>query len=98
MRCEVAPLAWRTNKVEIVADMPDEVPLVSVDEPHLEQALKNIVRNALRHTPPGGVIILVVTVEPERIAISVEDTGEGIAPEAHAHIRSLWLDQQFSIH
>jgi signal transduction histidine kinase len=52
----------------------------------LEQALKNIVRNALRHTPPGGVIALVVTVEPKRIAISVEDTGEGIAPEVLAHI------------
>jgi signal transduction histidine kinase len=77
-----APLAWRTSKVEIVADILDEVPLVSADEPHLEQALKNIVRNALRHTPPGGVIALVVTVEPEHIAISVE----GIAPEALAHI------------
>ena len=76
-----APLAWRSNKVEIVADIPDEVPMVSADEPRLEQALKNIVRNALRHTPPGGVIALIVTVEPERIGISVEDTGEGIAPE-----------------
>jgi signal transduction histidine kinase len=81
-----APLAWRTSKVEIVADMPEQVPMVTADAQRLEQALKNIVRNALRHTPPGGVIALIVTIEPERIAISIEDTGEGIAPEALEHI------------
>jgi signal transduction histidine kinase len=81
-----APLAWRTNKVEIVADMPNEVPLVSADEQRLEQALKNIVRNALRHTPPGGVIALIVSVEAERVGISVEDTGEGITSEELEHI------------
>jgi signal transduction histidine kinase len=81
-----APLAWRTSKVEIVADMPEQVPMVTADAQRLEQALKNIVRNALRHTPPGGVIALIVIIEPERIGISVEDTGEGIAPEALEHI------------
>jgi signal transduction histidine kinase len=81
-----APLAWRTNKVEVVADIPDEVPMVNADEQHLEQALKNIVRNALRHTPPGGVIALVIVTEPERVGISIEDTGEGIAPEELEHI------------
>lgn len=81
-----APLAWRTSKVEIIADIPDEVPMVSADEQRLEQALKNIVRNALRHTPPGGVIALVITIEPERVGVSVEDTGEGIAPEELEYI------------
>jgi signal transduction histidine kinase len=81
-----APLAWRTGKVEVVADMPEKIPTVNADEQRLEQALKNIVRNALNHTPPGGVIALVVTVEPERVGISVEDTGEGIAPEELNHI------------
>jgi signal transduction histidine kinase len=81
-----APLAWRTGKVEMVADISDEVPMVSADESRLEQALKNIVRNALRHTPPGGVIALIITVEPKRVGISVEDTGEGIAPEELEHI------------
>jgi signal transduction histidine kinase len=81
-----APLAWRTNKIEVVADMPFDIPLVSADQQRLEQALKNIVRNALRHTPPGGVIALIVSVEPQRVAISVEDTGEGIAPAELQHI------------
>lgn len=31
-----APLAWRTNKIEIVAEIPDEVPLVSADKQRLE--------------------------------------------------------------
>jgi signal transduction histidine kinase len=81
-----APLAWRTNKVEIVADIPDEVPLVKADEQHVELALKNIMRNALRHTPPGGVIALLIAIEAERVGISIEDTGEGIAPEELEHI------------
>ncbi len=81
-----APLAWRTYKIEIVADLPDTVPMVRADAQYVEQALKNIVRNALRHTPPGGVIALMINIEAERVGISIEDTGEGIAPEALEHI------------
>jgi signal transduction histidine kinase len=81
-----APLAWNAGKIELVADIPHDVPLVLADAQRLEQALGNLLRNALRHTPPGGIIALVIEVEPQQVALSVEDTGEGIAPEELEHI------------
>jgi signal transduction histidine kinase len=76
-----APLAWRSSKIEIVADVPASVPLVLVDPGRLEQALQNLLHNAVRHTSPGGIVAFVVLEEADSVIIQVKDTGEGIAPE-----------------
>jgi signal transduction histidine kinase len=81
-----APLAWRSSRIEIVADVPTEVPLVLIDPGRLEQALHNLLHNAVRHTSPGGIVAFVVAEEPESVIIQVKDTGEGIAPEDLPHI------------
>jgi signal transduction histidine kinase len=57
---------------------------VLADEGRLEQVVRNLLANAIRHTRPGGVIRLAaegVTAGGDRdqVAIHVEDTGEGIA-------------------
>ena len=76
-----APLAWRSSKIEIVADVPSTVPPVMVDPGRLEQALQNLLHNAVRHTSPGGIVAFVVSEEPESVIVQVKDTGEGIASE-----------------
>ncbi len=77
----MAPLAWRTSKIEMVAEVPSELPLAAVDANRLEQALQNLLHNAMRHTGPGGIIAVAVMTEPETLVLQVKDTGEGIAPE-----------------
>ncbi len=77
----MAPLAWRTSKIEMVAEVPFELPLTAVDANRLEQALQNLLHNAMRHTAPGGIIAVAVMTEPETLVLQVKDTGEGIAPE-----------------
>jgi signal transduction histidine kinase len=62
----------------VAADMPD----VWCDAPRLEQALQNLVANALRHTPEGGQITLVAERAGDGVRLVVRDTGSGI-PEAH---------------
>lgn len=81
-----APVVWRTSKIEIVAELPSELPPVLVDVNRLEQVLQNLLYNAVRHTSPGGIIALGAAAEPEIIALQVKDTGEGIAPEELARI------------
>lgn len=82
----VAPLAWRSNRVDLVAKLPTWLPMVVADESRLEQVLRNLVHNSLKHTPPGGVIIISAREFSEFLQIQVQDTGEGIQPEHLPHI------------
>lgn len=56
------------------------------DARRLEQALQNLVANALRHTPGGGSVTLESRRAGADVVLSVSDTGEGIAPEHLPHL------------
>jgi two-component system OmpR family sensor kinase len=56
------------------------------DEQRLRQAVANLVRNALDHTPPGTPIEVAVRIEGPRAVLTVTDHGPGIAPEHLARI------------
>jgi signal transduction histidine kinase len=47
----------------------------------VERVLFNLLTNSLRHTPSDGSVAVVVEPASEELLITVEDTGEGIAPE-----------------
>jgi two-component system OmpR family sensor kinase len=51
------------------------------DEQRLCQAVANLVRNALDHTPPGTPVEVAVRAEGSRAVLTVTDHGPGIAPE-----------------
>jgi len=55
---------------------------VWADPARLEQALQNLVANALRHTPDGGRIALAAEPAGEKVRLVVRDSGGGI-PEDH---------------
>ncbi len=63
-----------------------ELPFVRADIGLVERALENLIENALRYTPPGGVVTLSLRREAERVAVTVSDTGAGIAPQHLPHI------------
>lgn len=57
---------------------------VSIDYLRMTQVIHNLVGNALRHTAVGGEISVIGTSHPdqsEKVIITVQDTGSGIAPE-----------------
>lgn len=81
-----APLAWARGRVEVLAKTSADVPQAWVDPARLEQAPRNLVTNAVRHTPPGGVVLLEVLVDGRDVVIHVKDTGEGIAVADLSHI------------
>jgi signal transduction histidine kinase len=59
---------------------------IVADPDRLDQAISNLVANALRHTQPGGTIDLDASVADSRCRISVVDSGRGIAPEHLPHV------------
>ena len=59
---------------------------VVADPDRIEQAMENLVGNALRHTPAGGTITLRATHADGGATLSVSDTGAGIAPEHLPHV------------
>ena len=63
----------------LLIELPDDLPLVRVDAPLIEQALGNLLENAAKHTPPGTVVRLRAQRRGDELAISVEDYGGGLA-------------------
>jgi len=54
---------------------------IDLDPVRVREVLTNLLSNAIRHTPADGRIAVVLEDEGDRIAVSVTDNGEGIAPE-----------------
>lgn len=57
-----------------------EIPAIGMDETRMAQVLGNLISNALRFTPAGGRITLGASRTAAGVALTVADTGEGIAP------------------
>jgi two-component system phosphate regulon sensor histidine kinase PhoR len=56
------------------------------DAEALSLALRNLVDNAVKYSPPSGTIRISWSAEGERIALRVSDEGPGVAPEEQARI------------
>lgn len=59
-------------------DCPEDLPLVLVDPPHIEQVLNNLLDNAIKFTPSGGKITLTARKLGDTVVFSLRDTGIGI--------------------
>jgi signal transduction histidine kinase len=82
----LAPLAWQAGRVEVVADLPEDLPPARADAERLGQILANLLRNAIRHTDPGGIVVVALRAEPQALALEVRDTGTGIPADELPHI------------
>jgi signal transduction histidine kinase/CheY-like chemotaxis protein len=70
----------RSRHIVLEALLPSRLPKITLDPERVQQVLINLVANALKFTPPGGnVRIQVHPASREHVAISVSDTGAGIA-------------------
>ena len=79
-------LAAEAQEVNLSAQVPDDLAPVQADPDRVAQVLRNLLVNALRHTPPGGSVTVSAADECEAVEIAIADTGEGIAPEDLPHV------------
>ncbi len=66
-------------------NIPEDLPLVVVDEDRIKQVLYNLLDNALKFTEQGEITTS-VSVEEDMLTVSIMDTGIGIAKDKHEDI------------
>ncbi|WP_409252405.1 cell wall metabolism sensor histidine kinase WalK [Bacillus sp. SCS-153A] len=68
----------KNQNVTFKRQLPEQALFVDIDKDKLTQVLDNIISNALKYSPEGGLITFKVKEEEEMIIISVSDQGLGI--------------------
>ncbi len=68
----------RLSHRKVTRDYPAELPLVKVDSALLEQALVNILENAISYSPEDSTIELAAYEDRNNVVLSIEDEGRGI--------------------
>ena len=70
------------GSVDLVVRVPEDLPTLELDRLRTEQALANLMDNAVAHTPRGGTITLSAENVSDSVRVSVADTGAGIPADA----------------
>ncbi|MFD5749626.1 ATP-binding protein [Streptomyces sp. NPDC127033] len=84
---EVVPMALGgvpENSVEL--DIPESLPMVSVDPGLLERAVANIVENAVKYSPEGRRVTVAASALGARVEVRVVDRGPGVPEDAKERI------------
>lgn len=76
----------RGARQTLSVDLPADLPLVRVDPVLVEQALGNVVANAVTHTPPGARVVIDSVLDPQTASLRVTDDGPGIPPDVLSHV------------
>ena len=62
----------------VATRLPQDLPLVPIDELLVEQVFINLLENAVKYTPPGTPIIVSAWQEGDAVVVEVADRGPGI--------------------
>lgn len=77
----VEDIARRTEIHRLLLDFPEGFPIVDADPQRISQVLRNLVDNAVKYSPAGGLVVVRGEIHADEVVISVADQGVGIAPE-----------------
>jgi signal transduction histidine kinase len=92
----VSQLAWSQRKVSVENLISPDLPNVSADPQRLRQIISNLVYNALRHTPEGGLVVVQGRQDGKKVEVSVSDTGLGMSPETLANVFNRYYQSERS--
>jgi signal transduction histidine kinase len=67
--------------LRLASAVPTDLPPALADPVRLKQILSNLLSNAVKFTPEAGAVTVGARADEEGLAVWVQDTGVGIAPE-----------------
>jgi two-component system, NtrC family, nitrogen regulation sensor histidine kinase NtrY len=73
------------RRIRVVTEF-GPVPPVQIDRTLMEQALVNVIKNAIEAVDHDGTVTLRTGVTADRPWLQVEDSGHGLDPEVRAHL------------
>lgn len=78
------------KKITLRLELPDSLPAVPLDSDRILQVLKNLLGNAIKFTPEGGVITVTAGVQSRGIKVTIEDNGPGFSGD-----QLKWIFEKF---
>jgi NtrC-family two-component system sensor histidine kinase KinB len=87
-------LPFTEKEIRLDTDIPNDLPVVSVDRRQFVWVVSNLVNNALRYTSSGGRVRIVATHQTGHLRVAVEDTGKGIPADQLEHIFEKFVQVQ----
>jgi two-component system sensor histidine kinase KdpD len=79
----VSPMVKDHN---VQTKVPDDLPMVRIDGPLVEQVLTNLVENAAHYTPAGSQIVIQARATAQELTVEILDSGPGLEPGTERQI------------
>lgn len=71
----------RSPAHRLIVDFSSDFPIVDIDLLRMKQVLRNLIDNAIKYSPAGGMILIRGEARAVDVVVSVSDQGVGISPE-----------------
>lgn len=95
-------LMARDRGIDLVYEEEEEVPFVEINQESIERVIINLLTNAIKYTPSGGKITVIVEhlkeEEQEEIAVHIKDTGIGIPEDSLANVFDRFFRVEKKVH
>lgn len=85
VRAIVQRIESATPEIDVITEMPDDLPILEIDSTRIAQVLDNFLTNASKYAPEAKVYIK-VDADDERVRVEVRDEGPGIPQDHLLHL------------
>jgi PAS domain S-box-containing protein len=77
---------YNDSQCKIIVNVDEEFPPVLFDPHKMTQVFDNLISNAVKFSPDGGTINVVLQTTPDGIIVTIEDQGLGMSPEQQERV------------
>jgi two-component system, NtrC family, sensor histidine kinase KinB len=89
--------AYRSAGVELVSNVPDDIPDVSADASQIGHVFGNLLSNALKFSHSGGKVSVAAAADGDHVKFTVQDQGIGITAEEMPHVFEKFFRSESSL-